>query len=306
MDTRSRTAAMTALIFGAVAIGFAPILMRLTETGPAAAAFWRLTLALPLLTVFAFRGAGGAAALRPNRAVILAGVFFACDLGFWHYSVALTSVANSTVLANLTPIVVTIAGWWLFRERPARAFLIGLALGIAGAATMALAHHEGAPIGRDPHTGDIFALITTLFYAGYFLSIRAARGRYGTGAVMFWSSLIGAVLIAGLMLALGEQVIPSSAAGWAACAGLAAVHVFGQGAIALALGRLPAATASVVVLIQPAIAALLGWLLFAEAIVPMQGLGAIVALTGVAIAQWASARNENGRRSRQEPAPAVS
>jgi len=57
MDSRSRATALAALIFGAVAIGFAPIFVRLTETGPVAAGFWRLALALPLLAPFALRKA---------------------------------------------------------------------------------------------------------------------------------------------------------------------------------------------------------------------------------------------------------
>lgn len=306
MDSRSRAAAMAALVFGAVAIGFAPIFVRLTETGPVAAGFWRLALALPLLAPFAFRSPDGGRAGPPDRAILLAGVFFACDLAFWHYSIVLTSVANATVLANLTPIVVTIAGWWLFRERPARAFLIGLALGVAGAIIIALAHRTGAPVGRNPPLGDLFAITTTLFYAGYFLAVRHARGRNTTAAVMFWSGLVGVVIQGVIMLALGEDILPAGAGGWAACVGLALVHVFGQGAIAWSLGRLPAATASVVVLIQPVVAAVVAWLLFAEIITPMQGIGAVVALAGVAIAQWAAARNENGRRSRGEPAPEMS
>lgn len=289
MNSRSRTSAMAALIFGAVAIGFAPIFVRLTQTGPAAAGFWRLLLALPMLAPFAFRAEGGG---RPSRIMLLAGLFFACDLGFWHYSIVFTSVVNATVLANLTPIVVTIAGWWLFRERPARAFVIGLALGVAGAVVVALAHHAGPAIGRNPRLGDSFALLTTVWYAGYFLCVRYARGTRGAASIMFWSSLVGVIVLGAVMVALGEQVIPISAAGWGACIGLALVHVFGQGSIAWALGRLPAATASVVVLIQPAVAALLGWMLFSEAVAPIQAAGAVLALAGVAIAQWAAGRQE--------------
>jgi drug/metabolite transporter (DMT)-like permease len=293
MDSRSRASALTALIFGAVAIGFAPIFVRLTETGPVAAGFWRLALALPMLAPFAFRGGGGR---KADGAILLAGLFFACDLAFWHYSIVLTSVANATVLANLTPIVVTIAGWWMFRERPARAFLIGLAMGLAGALVIALAHRSGAPVGRNPPLGDLFAFGTTLWYAGYFLAVRRARGVHGAAAIMFWSSLVGVAILGVVMLVLGEDIIPASLGGWGACLGLALVHVCGQGSIAWALGRLPAATASVVVLIQPVVAAAVAWLLFSEAITPMQGAGAALALAGVAIAQWAAARapNETG------------
>lgn len=288
MDSRSRTTALAALFFGAIALGFTPIFVRLTETGPAAAGFWRLALAIPMLATFAFRGEG---AKGPDRVILLAGVFFALDLAFWHYSIAYTSVMNATVLANLTPIVVTVVGWWLFRERPARAFVIGLALGIAGAVIVALAGNAGPKIGTRPQLGDALAALTTFWYSSYFLCVRFSRASRSTGAIMFWSSLVGVVALAGVMVALHEQVIPTGLGGWAACLGLAFVHVCGQGAIAWALGRLPAATAAVVVLIQPVVAAFLGWLLFGEAVGGMQGAGAALALVGVVIAQWAAARS---------------
>jgi drug/metabolite transporter (DMT)-like permease len=287
MDSRSRTSALAALFLGAIALGFTPIFVRLTETGPAAAGFWRLALAIPMLATFAFRGQG---TKRPDRVILLAGLFFALDLAFWHYSIAYTSVMNATVLANLTPIVVTIFGWWMFRERPARAFLIGLAMGIGGAIVVALAKHAGPQIGPKPQIGDAFAALTTLWYSGYFLCVRFARASRNTGVIMFWSSLVGVFALAGLMLALHEPIIPTGLGGWGACLGLAFVHVCGQGAIAWALGRLPAATAAVVVLIQPVVAAFLGWMLFNEAVGSMQAAGAVLALAGVAIAQWSAAR----------------
>ena len=43
------------LALGAVAIGFAPIFVRLASTGPIATAFWRMALAVPILWIFARR-----------------------------------------------------------------------------------------------------------------------------------------------------------------------------------------------------------------------------------------------------------
>ena len=89
-------------------------------------------------------------------------------------------------------------------------------------------------------------------------------------------------------IGLRETLLPTDWVGWAACLGLGVMHVAGQGSIAWALGRLPAATASVVVLIQPVVAALLGWVLFNELFGPWQAFGGAVALGGVVLAQWAS------------------
>lgn len=278
--------ALLVLLAGACLIGTGPVMVRLAVgdgVGPSAVGFWRVSLALPLLWWLARRGAAGAGA--PSRAMLWAGVAFAGDLAFWHYALRLTSVANSTVLSNLTPVFVTAAGWLLFKERPRGLFLVGLAAAMSGAAGMALARHGVSGGGADPPLGDLLSVLTAGWYSAYFLCVRAARRTAGAAAVMMWSSLVAApcLLLAGV--AMHERLVPAVAIGWAPLAGLALMHVGGQGAIAWALGRLPAALTSVVVLVQPVVAAGLSWLAFGEAVTPLQALAAAVALGGVAFAQ---------------------
>lgn len=298
----SRTWAVVAVLAGACIIGTVPNLVRLTETGPAAAGFWRMLLALPLLAPFLWRKSDRPtpSTALPDASLIGAGLFFAGDLAFWHYGIGFTSVANATVLANLTPIVVTLVGWFLYREKPAGLFLAGLALGMGGAWMLAEARTGGHGPGSNPPLGDLLSAITALWYAGYFITVRKAREQRGVVAVMFWSSAVSALALGVVMLVLRESVLPASAAGWWACLGLAVAHVTGQGAIAWALGRLPTATASVVVLIQPASAALLAWRLFGETITPLQGLGGAAILAGVALAQWAAARQASVQAGRAQ------
>lgn len=281
-----RWRAVAVLVFGACVIGFSPILVRLTQTGPAAAGFWRLACALPLLALMTRRAAGSVS--PPSRLALVAGLMFALDLGFWHYGVKYTSVANATVLSNLAPVVVTAFAWIFLKERPRPLFLLALAVAVAGAWTMA-SQRVGAP-GVDPPLGDAFSVSTALWYALYMLAIGQARKRESASALMFWSTVVGAPLLLASAALLGERILPLGASGWAACVALGVVHVVGQGSIAWAMGRLPVAVASVVVLVQPVVAAALGWALFAEAIGPVQALGAAVALGGVVLAQAASRR----------------
>ncbi|WP_439477074.1 DMT family transporter [Brevundimonas sp.] len=287
----TRTAALIVLILAAMVLGFAPILVRLSDAGPAAAGFWRFAFALPLLLIMTARP-GGEGIGRPSGWMALAGGMLVLDLAFWHYSIALTSVANATTLTNLTPVVVTLVGWWLFRDRPRALFLVALAAAITGAVAMSLGADGGQ--GTNPPLGDAFAAITALWYAGYFIAVKAARGRYSAGRVMLWSTAIAApgLLIAAFVL--GEQVLPGSWGGWAACAGLGLMHVVGQGGVAWSLGRLPAALTAVTVLIQPVVAALLGWLIFAETLTPVQALGGVVVLAAIVLAQLSSGRVGSG------------
>ncbi len=297
----SENRALALLIFGACMIGFGPVLVRwagAARVGPAAAAFWRVSLALPVLALMARRGgAAGGGARGPSRIAALAGALFAGDLVFWHYGIRLTSIANATVLSNMTPILVTAAAWLMFRQTPRPVFVVGMALGVGGSVLMALAR-GGA--GANPHLGDIISALTAFWYAGYLLAVRQARRTLSAPVLMFWSSLVGSPLLLVCAVALGEPIWPSSPLGWAPLAGLAAMHIAGQGSIAWALGRLPAPLASVVVLVQPIVAALAAWAAFGEPLTWMQALGGAVALAGVVLAQ-AAARAPAPERAANAP-----
>lgn len=277
--------AFAVLLFGACVIGFAPILVRLADTGPAAAGFWRFLFAAPLLLLLSLKASDGPG--RPRPVMLLAGVLIATDLAFWHYGIVLTSVANATVLSNLTPVVVTLAVWVMTRERPSRLFVLAMALALGGAVTMALARGGGGQ-GTNPPLGNLFSALTALFYGGYFIAVRQARATASATRVMLWSTLAGVPVFLFAALLLGETILPASAAGWAVCLALGVMHVAGQGSIAWALGRLPAPTVSVVVLVQPVVAAALSWAIFEEPVTPVQALGAAVALSGVVMAQLAA------------------
>lgn len=282
--TTPRWQALAVLVFGGAVIGLSPILVRLTETGPAAAGFWRLTFAVPLLALMTWRASGPITA--PSRLGVIAGVLFFLDLVFWHYGIKYTSVANATVLTNLTPVVVTLFAWIFLKERPRALFVAAVALAVSGAWMMASDKQGGG--GLNPPLGDAFSLTTALWYALYMLAVGQARKTEGASRLMFWSTAVGVPLTLIAALALREDVLPASGAGWAACVGLGLMHVAGQGAIAWAMGRLPTSTASVVVLVQPVVAGWLGWLLFKEAIGPLQATGAAVTLSGVVLAQLVS------------------
>jgi drug/metabolite transporter (DMT)-like permease len=282
-DGRSR--AIWVLLAGACVIGVGPALVRLSEAGPAAAAFWRLSFALPMLWVMARRSEGGVG--KASNISILAGIAFALDLGFWHYGIAYTSVAKATVLSNLTPVLVTAVAWVVFKQRPGRLFLAAVILALGGAWIMAISKGQGS-LGKSPALGDALSTATAVWYALYFLAVSAGRKSQGAMRMMFWSTLTGIPILLVASLGLHEQLLPDTYAGWGACLGLGIMHVAGQGSIAWALGRLPPAIASVVVLIQPVVAGVLGWLLFNELFGPWQGFGAAVALGGVVLAQWAA------------------
>ena len=167
--------AVVALLLGAFAIGVAPIWVRLSELGPSATAFYRLLFALPIfwawLTWDCRNGKGGAQPVAWVQKAHLfgLGVLFALDMAFWHWSLHMTTVANSTLLANAAPIFVTLGAWWFLREGISRLFLIGLVVSIIGAAIL-----SGASVSQSPTQlrGDGVALLAAVFYGAYMLYLK--------------------------------------------------------------------------------------------------------------------------------------
>lgn len=282
----SRALALLILLAAAALLGLAPILVRLTQTGPAAAGFWRLAFAAPMLLALTLRRSGETGEVgpgAPSRWMILAGLFFAADMSFWHYGLVMTSVANATVLCNLTPVVVTLFGWLVLKERPGRLFVLALGLAMAGAVALAVGADGGQ--GTNPLLGDLLSASVSLWYSGYFLCVRAARKTADALRVTLWAVLAGLPVMLAAALVMRETLIPAGPWGWAACVGLGLVHVVGQGGIAWALGRLPAALAAVTILIQPVVAAVLGLAVFGETMTALQLAGGAVVLGAVLLAQ---------------------
>jgi drug/metabolite transporter (DMT)-like permease len=285
--------ALAALLVGATCIALSPIFVRVSEAGPTATAFWRVALAVPALwllcPVFGKTQTSGKTAGWPL--FLAAGAAFAGDLGFWHSSIKLTSVANSTLLANLASLFVTLAAWVFLRQRPRGLFLAGLAAALAGVALLVHTSLEFSPTGL---AGDALGIVTAMFYAGYILAVKGLRDRgESTLRLMAVTSTITALFLFPVALASGEQMLPATVFGWWMLIGLALVsHAAGQGLIAYALAHLPAPFSSVSLLFQPVMAALFAWVLLAEALVPLQVAGGCVVLAGIYLARRGSKAGE--------------
>jgi drug/metabolite transporter (DMT)-like permease len=274
--------ALAALFLGATCIALSPIFVRLSEAGPTATAFWRAALAVPVLLIFFRLPLKG-----PKLLFLAAGIAFAGDLAFWHQSIQFTSVANSTLLANLASIFVTLAAWLLWRERPRPLFLLALALALCG---VALLVHTSLTFSRTALLGDALGVVTAMFYAWYILAVKGLRDR-GAAAlqVMAVTSTLTAAILLPVALATGEPMLPSSAYGWWILIGLALIsHAAGQGLIAYALAHLPAPFSSVGLLLQPVVAAFFAWILLSEPVVALQIAGGLVVLAAIWLARRAS------------------
>lgn len=280
--------AFAALLLGAAAIAFAPIFVRLSDASPTASAFWRMALAAPPLWLWVFATERNASPITGTqwKLLALAGLFFAGDLGAWHWAIVFTTVANATLELNFAPIFVTLGAWLLFRQRVSRLFLVALLVTLAGAGLLI-----GPNIGKSGMAlqGDGLGVLAGLCYACYMLTIKSASSSVSTARIMAVSTTVAAVLLAPYAWLMAENFVPQSIHGWMILLGLALVaHVFGQSLIAYGFAHLPAAFSSVSLLTQPVLAAIYAWLLLGERMGPTQMAGGFIVLLGIYLAKRGS------------------
>lgn len=280
--------AMIMLIAGGIAIGGSPIFVRLSELGPITTSFWRLALAVLPFLLFGGRESPASQDTRPRDLMdclrlAVPGIFIAADLGAWHLSLHLTSVANATLLMNLAPIFVSLGGWFLFKTRITRSLAIGLAIAVAGVAILKGGSGEWSSA---QFSGDFIAILAAAFYAGYILSVGHLRSRFSTRCIMLWSTAIAAVITLPAAYISEGNVMPLTVHDWLVLAGLAWItHAAGQSMIAYALAYLPASFSSLTLMVQPVMAALLAWIFLAEPLDFMQAVGGATVVLGILIAR---------------------
>jgi drug/metabolite transporter (DMT)-like permease len=274
-----RAAHYAALMGGNAALALGPWLVRLADTGPVSAGFWRMLLPLPLFALLAMRErAGNVASRRTVLLLLAAGAFFAADLASWHIGIERTRLGNSTLFGNSGSIVLMLWGLISLRRTPRGREVLALAAAFGGAAILM---GRSLEISTATLVGDLFCLLAGIFYVFYLLPAQAARARLGQWSVLALVCSSASPVLLAVAIGLGEPVLPGTASGWLPVAALAlSSQVIGQGLLVYSLKHFPPLVIGMALLTQPAIAAAVGWLAFNETL----GLPDIAGMALVSIA----------------------
>jgi len=276
-ETGANRWAFAALIGGNVALSLGAMLVRLADTGPTASAFWRMTIALPLILLFAWRESGGRA--PPRRAMwiaVIAGIFFALDLGTWHIGILHTKIANATLFGNCASLLLVLWGVFLTRTLPHGWQALAVLLAFAGSALLMGQSYE---MSSNYLLGDLLSLLAGILYTCYVILMQRVRDTLAPWTALGIASIVCVPVLLGTALALGETIVPRD---WTPLILLALTsQVVGQGLMIWSLPRFSPLVLGLTLLIQPAIAALAGWLMFDELLGPVDIFGGM--LVGAAL-----------------------
>ncbi len=264
---------LAALLAGNVALALGPWSVRLADSGPVSAAFWRLFLALPFLALIA-RTTGQRLGGMPRGAlalVALGSVAFAVDLGSWHIGIERTRLGNATLFGNAGSIILLFWGFIIARTLPRGLEWAAIVLALAGAAILM---GRSAQISTDTLVGDLYCVAAGMCYAVYLLALGNVRSQFGAWALLTWVCLIASPVVLAMALLMGEPVWPTN---WTPLIVLSLLsQIIGQGLLVFALRHFPPLVIGLALLTQPAVAALYGYSAFGEVLGPLDILGMVL------------------------------
>jgi len=291
--------AILALILANVALATGPLFVRMADTGPVSAGFWRLTLALPVLFLIARQQREPMTGYRTSIwwLLVLSGIAFALDLASWNFGIERTKLANSTLFGNMGSVMLVVYGFVIGRVWPHRAELGAVAFAILGAGLLMGSSYE---LDVRNLVGDLFCLLAGVLYVVYLLSIRHVRGEMGSWSVLVWSTIFGIGPMLCIAVLLGEPVWPTD---WTPVLLLALVcQLFGQGAMVYAVSHFSPVVLGIALLSQPAIAALIGWRVFGETLSLFDTVGMVLIGVALVLVRLPEARRA-ARLAASPPAP---
>lgn len=284
-----------ALVSGILALSLSSLFVRWAEAPGTVTSFYRMAVAsLFFLLVFLRQPAANRQIERRWLFLpLLGGLFTALDHATWATGINFTRVANATLMNNLAPLWVALVAFLIWRERLSFQFWLGLVMAIGGAVLVLGSDFLARP---QLNQGNLLAVLSSLFYAAYFLTTQRGRTHFSTLTYVFFITAVASLILLAVNLLLGNPLWGYSTPTLLAFLGAGLIsQVIGYFSVSYALGHLPASLVSPTMIAQPVLTALMAIPLAGEPLLPPQWIGGLIVLSGIYLV--------NLSRHKQTPAP---
>lgn len=280
------------LFGGAALISLSPVWVALVSVSPTTSGFYRMSIGAVTLALFVvFTRRRLAFSGRTWAILLIAAAFFALDLFFWHRSIAYVGPGLATLLANFQVFFMILAGFVLLRQKPGVVQIIAAPLALLGLGMAVGLDWQG--LTAEYRLGVWFGLLTAVAYAGYMLTMRAARtdsdDRMPLREVAVVSAVCAVFLAFTVIAEGGSFAIPTgSDAIWLLGYGILS-HSIGWTLIASSLTQVSTTEAGLALLLQPTLSYIWDVLLFDRSMLPIEFAGAAIALFAIYLGSRKSA-----------------
>ena len=272
------------LFGGAALISLSPVWVTLVSVSPTTSGFYRVFIGAVALALFlVLTGRRLAFSRRAWVILMVAAVFFSLDLFFWHRSILYIGPGLATLLANFQVFIMMLAGVLLLRQKPRPVQLVAAPLALIGLGMIVGLDWQSLP--ENYRLGVLLGLLTALMYAGYLLSLRAARTdsdyQMPTREVAVISAVCAVFLGFTVVAEGGSLAIPTwTDAAWLLGYGVLS-HGIGLLLIGSSLSQVSTTETGLALLLQPTLSFVWDVLLFDRPMQMIEFAGAAIALIAI-------------------------
>ncbi|WP_248925727.1 DMT family transporter [Paenibacillus hamazuiensis] len=278
---------------GIVAISFSSIFIRWSEAPVSVLGMYRLLFTVILMSPFIRPYISEIRGLTPKQwgLLLLSGSALGLHFLFWMGSLRYTSVASSTVLMTLEPVLVMAGAYIFFGEKASRQTVVGMAVAVSGAMMISWGDFG---LSLRALQGDLLSLLGTAAVAVHMLLGQRLRRHVSSYVYSLLVFAVAAAVFALYNAAAGYSFVHYEAREWGLFALLAVVPtVFGHLLFNWLLKYMNAASVSMSVLGEPVGSTLLAFWLLGEPVGVFQLFAGLVMLAGV----WIFIDSGSRRRS---------
>jgi len=267
------------LLLGILCISWSAILVKIANISGFGSGFYRLLFGTIGILPIWFYFRKPITDWRGVKVAIICGIFFACDIALWNTSIMLSKASISTLLANLAPVWVGIGALLFMKEKPTKIFWIGTIISILGVAVIiGMKDISGASL----TIGNILAIIASVFYGAYLLTVRKGRNTLDTFSFTTISMVASTIVLGIICLISNTQLSGFSNTTWISLIILGLIpQVLGWLAINQALGHIKPTVVSVSLLSQTVFTALFSIPMLGEILTIREIGGAVIVLGGI-------------------------
>lgn len=267
------------LILGILCIAWSAIFVKLAGVSGLSSGFYRMLIGSIAIIPIWIMKRKPITDIKSVWIAIICGGFFACDIGLWNTSIVLSKASIATILGNLAPVWVGLGALFLMKEKPKRIFWIGTIVALFGTA-MIIGLSNVSEISFTK--GQFYAIIASMFYGAYLLTVRKGRLNLDTISFTAISMFSSTVILFALCLINNTDLKVDTWQSWASLAGLGLISQLGGWlTINYALAYIKPTVASVSLLAQSVFTALFSIPVLSEYMTFTEILGGIVVLTGI-------------------------
>lgn len=284
-----RVIAGIALAIGITVIAAASILIRMAQAGDVPSlviAAVRLGISATILSVIVaitHQSFPRGVTRRHAGLAIIAGTCLALHFATWIQSLEYTSVASSAALVTTNPLWVGIVAWLLFGEKLNRWRVMGMFMTIVGSLAIAFSDSQTQQ-GSNPLLGNALAIIGAMCGSAYFLVGRGLRNQLPLLHYVWMTYGSAAIVLLVAAVSTGHTRMDYPTEIWLVLLGLAVgPQLIGHTTINFAMRHFSALLVTIAILGEPVGSAILAFILFEEAIAPIQLVGFVGLLIGIAI-----------------------